>query len=95
MSLLEYGDDDDFSCDEVLAEEATIVDVVLASGYSHEWIQEEILVTMAQMGLYVLEQNGSQGGQARVAKFTVDVGEDMPVEISVRLQDERKKKRLH
>lgn len=83
--------DDDFQ-NEVQAEDITLFDLAVASGFSEEWAEQEILFSTAMMGLLALEQ---EGHGAKTARFTLNVGEDMPVEITVRLQEERFKKRLH
>jgi hypothetical protein len=85
-------DDDDYLVNEIQAEEISILDLATSHGYSLEWAENEILYTTAMMGLIALEQ---EGNGAKTARFTIDLGEDVPVEITVRLQEERKKKRLN
>lgn len=87
-----FEDPDDEFRNEVQAEEISIFDLATSHGFSYEWAQHEVMYTMAMMGLTALEEDGRG---ARTARFTINVDEDTPIEITVRLQDERKKKRLH
>jgi hypothetical protein len=89
---MDYIEDESYLDNEVRAEEITILDLAISSGFSYKWAQQEILYAAAMMGITALEEDGKG---AKTARFTINVDEDTPVEITVRLQDERKKNRLH
>ncbi len=106
MAELEYEIEGEEPDDVILPDDITLIDLATSSGYSYEWVQAEILHTVAMMGLIALENGGDDAfskeqNKSRTVRFTVDIGDDPEsdeiayAEITVRLCEERKKNRLN
>lgn len=78
-------------------EEITLFDLATGSGFSYEWFEEEIIVSVAALGMSILEEENALGVTDASVKFTVPGFEegDSDIEIIIRRAAAKKRGTLH
>jgi len=76
--------------------EITLFELALSAGFTEEWAQEEMIATVAAIGMAILqEEQAETGNEAPSVTITVPFDDGGDIEIIVRRAAVNKKRRLH
>jgi hypothetical protein len=76
--------------------EITLFDLGVSAGFTEEWVQEEMLATVAAIGMTILQEEQEETGNCATSVIiTVPFDDEGDIEIIVRRAAVNKKRRLH